>query len=148
MPDIYMTSQYTLDGAWHLWHGPVLTTDGQRIPDRVVPRISDEHLAFWGQVYADNHIHAHGIRFEYFITAPEEFLDALERRRIYRHAADDYEPLLPAQARVARRVELQTPLGLVREGLDDVPDAVIRDGRLIEPLHHCRFPRVHGRRAV
>lgn len=147
MPDIYMTSQYTLDGAWHCWHGPVITTDGRRIPDRVVPRISDEHLEFWGNVFEANRIYEHGIRFEYFITAPEEFLEALERRRIDHYAGDEFEPLLPAQARVARRIELQAPLGTLGEPLEDVPGAVMRDGRLIEPLHHCRFPRVHNRRA-
>lgn len=146
MPDIYITSKFTRGAALCLRHVPLRTLDGRKLPDRVVPRVSDEALEFWGQVFEANNLYAHGIRFEYFITAPQEFLEALERRRQDHYAdTEAFEALLPTQARVARQVELQTPLGQLADTLETVPGAVMRDGTLIEPLHHTRFPRKHGR---
>lgn len=149
MPDVYMTSRWTQEGAWGLWHGPVLDAQRRPIPERAPLRVSDEHLEYWGRVFVDNNLYAQGIRFDYFIVAPEEFIEALARRRRDHYAADDaFEPPLPAQARVARQVALQTPLGQLADTLETVPGAVMRDGTLIEPLHHTRFPRKHDRRAL
>lgn len=148
MPEsLYMTSLCRHEGALHLWHGPVPGRDGHPVPVSSAQRVQDEHIEFWGRVFEANNLYAYGVRFDHFITAPQEFLEALARWRSERHADGEFAPLLPAQARVARRIELQTPIGLLAESLENVPTAIMRDGTLIEPLRHHRYPRNHARRA-
>lgn len=141
MQQIYITCRLSYQDECGLYHGPVIGHDGRTIPDRPCQRVSDEHLEFWGRVYEDNNLYQQGVRFDYFITAPVEILEAVNRNTRLHEQSLDCGPLLPQQARVARRIELQTPVGMIAEEMENIPEAVCRNGALIEPWHHTTWPR-------
>ena len=132
------------NGGLHLEYAPV-EYRGRIVQDVRPPTYSDEYLEFWAELYADNQLWRQGIGLEQFLAAPEEVIDRMAERDTGCYA-DDYEPLLPAQARVARRIELQTPAGIL-EQLDRDPTLVVRNGTYMELLHHRRWPRNPARRA-
>lgn len=103
----------------------------------------DEYIDRWGQVFLANP----GLRLNWsfieFLQAPEALL--AEHVRLYARPAEDDEPtmLLPAQMEVAQ--DLAEQWG----DLDEIPQAELRGGRLIEPLRHHAFPNPNrDRRAV
>jgi len=98
---------------------------------------SDEHIDYWGGIFTANHFEARGWRFEAFLAAPRAHLSVLWADADA--APPDPLPLLPAQARVQRRLELQMPVGLI-EAMDRDPNIVCRDGTYMEPLHHHAMP--------
>lgn len=126
-------------------------TTNDYMADVPAPRVSDEWLELWGNVFVANNIYAHGITFILFLSRPREILDALARRRLDHYAGtEDFEPLLPAQARVQRQSDLRAPLGWadrLESDLDEQPGVVNRNGTWIERLHHCAWPRSADRRA-
>lgn len=143
-PQLMLMQQYgPLTGAGNrrfVDHGCPLRVDGALL--------SDAHLEFWGEIYTTNNLHARGVLFETFVTAPQATLEALARRAQAQYD-DTPEPLLPAQARVQRRLDLQTPVGELERleaELDHTPGAVRRNGTWIERLRHRAWPRHADRR--
>jgi len=142
---LYCLQQKRLpDGGLRLEYSPV-TYRGHIVQSVHANTYSDEYLEFWSELFNDNQLWRHGIQLEQFLAEPEEALDRLAERDAGCYA-EDYEPLLPAQAQVARRIELQTPAGVL-EQLDRDPALVVRNGTYMELLHHRRWPRNPARRA-
>lgn len=136
-------------------HAPLSGAGNRRFVDHLNPAridgalLSDEHIEFWGELYTANQLHARGVPFEAFVMAPYATLEALARRERAQYDDDEPAPLLPAQARVQRRLDLQTPLGelaRLEAELDHQPGTVRRNGTWIERLRHRAWPRHADRR--
>ncbi len=53
-----------------------------RLPkERGTPRLSDEELEYYGELYVTYHIHEGGVEFEGFLTNPEYYLRKYSRGR-------------------------------------------------------------------
>lgn len=150
MNPTYMTSMSTLDGCWHVRHVAVRDARGNIVPEGDAVRVSDEHLDFWGALFVDNNLYAEGITFETFVQVPYQILNAIAQRRANHYAdTEAFQPLLPAQARLQRKLDLQAPLGRVAQleaELDKQPGIVNRNGTWIERLRHHAWPRNSDRR--
>lgn len=146
---IYLTERLSHNGECRLRHGPLQTNNGKPLPDRPCLRISDEELDYWAEIYTRNNLHGYGILFSVFIEAPLEILEGLRQREAARFAElREAEPPLPAQARVQRRLDLQSGIGLLEEELESDPRVTYRNGAYVEPLHHHTWPRRPYRRAA
>jgi len=93
----------------------------------MMPTYSDEYIEYWGRVFErEDMLRRYGVLFVTFLAHPQEILEAVAQ------LPAEMLPLLPTQAEVMRRE-------LAREAAEalEPAGAVLRDGRLIEPLHHC-----------
>ena len=118
--------------------------DGHRVHLEERETFSDAHIEYWAEVYLRNAVASHGVLFEYFLINPQAVLFSIDDRDPI------FRPLLPAQERVQRRLDLQMPLGELEElkqqqHLERAHQVVNRNGMLFEPMKHHSWPRRPGR---
>lgn len=65
---------------------------------------SEDFIGYWAEIYHATRLSEEGVPFEAFIQAPHEHLGAYGQSEAPESMRQGYEPLLPAQARVARRL--------------------------------------------
>lgn len=78
--------------------------------------------------YAAMRLHAHGVTLDQYLADPAR----------YEHLALEPEPLLPQQRAVQARIDAEEAAARLENELDSLPR---RNGAVIEPLHHNRYPR-------
>lgn len=81
--------------------GPITVSDRDDPPSDAP--LSDEQIEYWANVYVANNFRAHGVLFETFMRHPQEIAGALLFRQRYEDA-EEFLPLLPAQADAAARI--------------------------------------------
>jgi len=87
------------------------------------PRIPDAALDYWGRVFTAGGFLARGIDFQTFVLAPHVYVST-------------------------QRAELLAAADAAEHDLvEQVPDARLRDCRLVEPLHHHAYSHKPVRRA-
>ena len=90
-----------------------------------MPTYTDEYIEKWANVFLKNRLSEHGIIFEIFLQFPQNILDAINER--------DFEPLLPQQAYVQKRLGIKDQLARERRAYMSVQ---LRGGHYIKPMHH------------
>lgn len=107
---------------------------------------SDAFLNYWGDVYLRQRVAQYGISFWAFLLDPHHHMRRID--------GGEYRPLLPAQIQVAARLSHDEAMAELQQAeadaqvqaLEHDADVVFRDGRFIEPLHHCAHPRTRPSR--
>ncbi len=114
------------------------------IDSRIIPSgferapLGDAELDYWGETYLANpRIQAAGITFEAFLRAPHETFDALVWTQ--EASAQALRPLLPRQRRVLERLATEERCG--NSDASELRGYRLRNGALVEPLHHRFWPR-------
>ena len=65
---------------------------------------SEDFIDYWAEIYHAIRLCDEGVPFELFVQAPHEYLGAYGQSEAPESMRQGYKPLLPAQARVARRL--------------------------------------------
>ncbi len=107
---------------------------------RILP---DEQLEYWASAYlANRNLSARGITFDVFLAAPAQILNALARPIV-----PSGPVLLPAQRAVRDEIEMHEAIrSAARRAMAATHSTHVSDGRLVERLKHCTWPRHRGRR--
>ena len=71
-----------------------------------MPTYTDEYIEKWANVFLKNRLSEYGIIFEIFLQFPQSILDAVNQR--------DFQPLLPGQMRVQKRLGIKDQLARER----------------------------------
>jgi len=107
------------------------------------PTWPDAWIEAWAAVYlepeANRALRASGVRFETFLRAPVEILDAVRRSRTFQGRP----VLLPAQRVVQARMDLAYALAEIADAETRriAAEAHCSNGRVVEKLRHHAHPR-------
>ena len=107
------------------------------------PTWPDEYIERWAAAYlepeANRRLRAHSVRFETFLRAPVEILEAVRRPRVSVCRAG----LLLAQRDVQARVDLESALAALADAAvrQIAAEAHCSNGRVVEKLRHHAHPR-------
>jgi len=142
-PD-YIEERINFNGFYMYSYGPLPFEKNRSQPlysTDIHPVYDDTYIEHWGAVYLNRSLANFGIRFDYFLTMPEAILNSVDEAY-----PDGYLPLLPAQQRVQRKMDLQTPLGELEaikqhQALEAAHRVVNRNGTFVERLKHRVWPR-------
>lgn len=98
-------------------------------------RYPDEQLEFWGEVFVACRLREEGLTFERFLQDPWGWLAHFGQESAPGCLRAGFRPLLPAQARVARRLreeeERARPVSRGREAGGGPPRRVVAGGRCV-----------------
>lgn len=97
-------------------------------------RYSDEHIEYWGTVFEACRLNEEGLTFEQFLTDPWSYLEQYGQESAPACMEAGFRPLLPAQARVARRLreeERARSASRGREAGDKAPRRAVVGGRYV-----------------
>ncbi|HYW03584.1 MAG TPA: hypothetical protein VFA86_06530 [Gammaproteobacteria bacterium] len=87
---------------------------------------SDEYLEHYAERFLRDRLGAHGVTLVQYLADPAR----------YEHLTERHEPLLPRQRLVQRQV-YEAEMAQAERGVETLPR---RNGAIVEPLHHRRFP--------
>ncbi len=139
-PD-YIEQQIRFNGFYMYSYGPLHDTGDYTQSADIHPVYDDVYIEHWGAEYLSRSLQNYGIRFDTFLAMPQEIIAAIEEAY-----PDGYLPLLPAQQRIQRKIDLQTPLGELEglkahQALERDHQVVNRNGTFFERLKHHMWQR-------
>jgi len=137
----YIEQQIQFNGFYMYSYEPLHSDGRGACSTDSRPTYDDSYIDYWGQEYLSRSLSSYGIQFELFLAMPEAILAAIDEAY-----PDGHLPLLPAQQRVQRKIDLQTPLGELEglkqhEALERDHQVVNRNGTFIERLKHHMWRR-------